>query len=131
MSDVSLEAESGKTSAEDPQQDCEADKAKESLRENLAPASVDSSRNGEDAEDAMYDIDINSDEDRAGSCEKDFQEQKEGSLNVSAVSGSAGEEAKHRVELSKTPERNGDSNYETKVIFIFMWRNQPALSLPL
>lgn len=121
MSDVSLEAESGKTSAEDPQQDCEADKAKESLREeDLAAESVDSSRGGEDTEDVMYDIDINSDEDRAGCREKNFQEQSEGSLKVSSVPGSAGEEAKHRVELSKTPERNGDSDCETKVIFIFM-----------
>ncbi|XP_013855378.1 arfaptin-1 [Austrofundulus limnaeus] len=112
MSDVSLEAEAGQTSAEDPQQDCEADKAKESLREDLTPESVDSSRGGEDTEDAMYDIDINSDDDRAAACEKDFQEQNEGSLKVSAVS--AGEEAKHRVELSETPERNGDSNDENK-----------------
>lgn len=127
MSDVSLEAESGTTSAEDPQQDCEeADKAKESLSEDLTPESVDSSRDAEDREDVLYDIDIDSDEDRVGSPEKDVQD--EGSQSVSAVSGSVGKEAKHRVESSETPEENGDSRSETKVIFTVELKNQrPAL----
>ncbi|XP_037546221.1 arfaptin-1 [Nematolebias whitei] len=113
MSDISLEAESGTTSAEDPQQDCEeADKAKESLSGDLTPESVDSSRDAEDREDVLYDIDINSDEDRAGSPEKDVQ--GEGSQSVSAVSGSVGKEAKHRVESSETPEGTGKSRSETK-----------------
>lgn len=118
MSDVSLEAESGKTSAEDPQQDGEeAGKAKESLSEDLTPESVDGSRDAEDREDVLYDVDINSDEDHAGSPEKDAQEQYERSPSVSVVSGSVGKEAKHRVESSVTPEGNGVSHSETKVTF--------------
>ncbi|XP_017263282.1 arfaptin-1 isoform X2 [Kryptolebias marmoratus] len=110
MSDVSLEAESGKASAEDPQQDCEeAEKAKESLSEDLPPQGVDSSGGGEDREDVMYDIDINSDEDQAGPRKKDVQEQGEGSRSISV-----GEDAKRHVESTETPGGNGDSCSETK-----------------
>ncbi|MEQ2167233.1 hypothetical protein GOODEAATRI_001992 [Goodea atripinnis] len=132
MSEVSLEAESGKTSAEDPQKDCEeADKAEDSLSEDVTSEIVDSSRGGEDTADVLYEINIDSDEENAESCDKGVQEKDEGTRRGNVVSNSVGSKAKCQVESTETPQRNGDSLSEIKVIFTFIFENQPFLALPL
>ncbi|XP_054912501.1 arfaptin-1 isoform X2 [Poeciliopsis prolifica] len=115
MSEVSLEAESGKTSAEDPQRDCEeAEETEESLSEDVPPEVAPSSRGGEDKADVLYEIDINSDEETAESCSKDAQVQDEGPLSGTVVSSRVGSRAKLQVESAGTPKGNGDSLSETK-----------------
>ncbi|MEQ2219981.1 hypothetical protein ILYODFUR_000658, partial [Ilyodon furcidens] len=115
MSEVSLEAESGKTSAEDPQKDCEeADKAEDSLSEDVTPEIVDSSRGGEDTADVLYEINIDSDEENAESCDKGVQEKDEGTRRGNVVSNSVGSKAKCQGESTETPQRNGDSLSEIK-----------------
>ncbi|KAF7223510.1 arfaptin-1 isoform X2 [Nothobranchius furzeri] len=109
MSEVSLEAESGKTSAEDPQQECEeADKAKESLSEDPTPKSVDSSAGGEDRADVLYDVDINSNEDD----EKDVQVLVGAHGVGSGRVGSGGMEA--RLRAAETPVGNRESPSDAK-----------------
>lgn len=117
MSEVSLETESGKTSPEDPQMDCEeADKEKEGLSEDLKQESANDSSGGEDTADVMYEINID-DEENAEVRDKDVQEEDEGAQNKSVVSvASGGHETKH-VETTETPEENGDSHPENKVTF--------------
>lgn len=121
MSEVSLEAESGKTSAEDPQRDCEeADETEESLSEDVPPEVAPSSRGGEDKADVLYEIDINSDEETAESRSKDAQVQDEGPLSGTVASSRVGSGAKLQAESAGTPKGNGDSLSETKVIFIYI-----------
>ncbi|XP_031585650.1 arfaptin-1 isoform X2 [Oreochromis aureus] len=117
MSEVSLEAESGKTSSEEPQMDCEEDgKAEESLSKELKQESVDSSSVRED--DVMYDIDINSDEENAESSNRKGQkEHDEGIQSETLASGRVadrGHGTKHSVETAETPEESGDTRTETK-----------------
>ncbi|KAM4595066.1 arfaptin-1 [Fundulus diaphanus] len=108
MSEVSLEAESGKTSAEEPQKDCEeTERAEESLSEDVTPEGVDSGRGGEDKADVLYEININSDEENAESRDK-----AEGARPGSGGSSSVGSEAKPQGESAETP--NGDSLSEAK-----------------
>ncbi|XP_023189439.1 arfaptin-1 isoform X2 [Xiphophorus maculatus] len=115
MSEVSLEAESGKTSAEDPQRDCEeADETEESLSEDVPPEVAPSSRGGEDKADVLYEIDINSDEETAESHSKDAQVQDEGPLSGTVASSRVGSGAKLQAESARTPKGNGDSLSETK-----------------
>ncbi|XP_047222083.1 arfaptin-1 isoform X2 [Girardinichthys multiradiatus] len=115
MSEVSLKAESGKTSAEDPQKDCEeADKAEDSLSEDVTPEIIDSSRGGEDTADVLYEINIDSDEENAESCDKGVQEKDEGTRRGNVVSNSVGSKAKCQGESTETPQRNGDSLSEIK-----------------
>uniref|UniRef100_A0A3P8RQY0 ADP-ribosylation factor interacting protein 1 (arfaptin 1) n=1 Tax=Amphiprion percula TaxID=161767 RepID=A0A3P8RQY0_AMPPE len=118
MSEVSLEAESGKTSAEDPQMDCEeADKAEESLSEELKEESVDSSGGGDDKADVLYDVDIDSDEEKAEVSDKDAKEEDGGIQSENGVSDSVdnGEDkTEHHVERAETPEESEDSHTETK-----------------
>ncbi|KAM4750642.1 arfaptin-1 isoform 2-T4 [Anableps anableps] len=113
MSEVSLEAVSGKTSAEDPQKDCEeADKTEESLSEDVTPEIVPSSGEGENKADVLYEININSDEDNTESCSKDVQAKDEGARLGNVVSSRVGSEAKPQGKSTETPQGNGDS--ETK-----------------
>lgn len=134
MSEVSLEAESGKTSAEDSQMDFEeADKAEESLREDVKQASVDNSRGRNDRDDVLYDIDIDSTEENAENGDKAIQKEDEGIQRESVVKTCSGSDAAHmsdsvengghetnrHVETAETPEEGGDSRTETKVIFTF------------
>lgn len=117
MSEVSLEAESGKTSSEEPQMDCEEDgKAEESLSKELKQESVDSSSVRED--DVMYDIDINSDEENAESSNRKGQEaHDEGIQSETLASGRVadrGHETKRSVETAETPQESGDTHTETK-----------------
>lgn len=143
MSEVSLEAESRKTSAEDPQMDCEeeADKAEESLSEDVKQESVDTSRGGDGRDEVLYDINIDSAEENSENGDKDVQKEDVRSESVvtrsdrdaalvsdSVVNG--GREADHHVERAETPEESGDSHTETKVIFTFTLDNQPLLVLP-
>ncbi|XP_039879673.1 arfaptin-1 isoform X1 [Simochromis diagramma] len=117
MSEVSLEAESGKTSSEEPQMDCEEDgKAEESLSKELKQESVDSSSVRED--DVMYDIDINSDEENAESSNRKGQKpHDEGIQSETLASGRVGDrghETKRSVETAETPQESGDTHTETK-----------------
>ncbi|XP_031158148.1 arfaptin-1 isoform X2 [Sander lucioperca] len=129
MSEVSLEAESGKTSAEDSQMDFEeADKAEESLREDVKQASVDNSRGRNDRDDVLYDIDIDSTEENAENGDKAIQKEDEGIQRESVVKTCSGSDAAHmsdsvengghetnrHVETAETPEEGGDSRTETK-----------------
>ncbi|XP_043969700.1 arfaptin-1 isoform X2 [Gambusia affinis] len=115
MSEVSLEAESGTTSAEDPQRYCEeADETEKSLSEDVPPEVAPSSRGGEDKADVLYEIDINSDEETGESCSKDAQVQDEGPLSGSVASSRVGSGAKLQAESAGTPKENGDSLSETK-----------------
>ncbi|XP_051801756.1 arfaptin-1 isoform X2 [Acanthochromis polyacanthus] len=118
MSEVSLEAESGKTSAEDPQMDCEeADKAEESLSEELKEESADSSQAADDKADVLYDINIDSDEEKAEASDKDVKEEDEGIQSENGVSGSVdnGEhETEHHAERAETPAESEDSHTETQ-----------------
>lgn len=143
MSEVSLEAESGKTSTEDPQMDCkEADETEESLNEGVVQESVDTSRGKDGSDEVLYDIDIDSAEEHSEHSDKDVQKEDEGIQSESAVTCSDGDaaaahmtgsvdngghETNHQVE---TPEESGDSRTETKVIFTFTLGNQPLLVLP-
>ncbi|XP_041838827.1 arfaptin-1 isoform X3 [Melanotaenia boesemani] len=116
MSEVSLEAESAKASAEDPQKDCEA--AEESLSKDVKQESADNSNGGENKADVLYDVNIDSDEENAESSSKDVQEKNEGTHNENRLSDSVdsrGQEAKHHVETTETPEESGDFHLETKV----------------
>nr|XP_046274082.1 arfaptin-1 isoform X3 [Scatophagus argus] len=121
MSEVSLEAESGRTSAEDPQMDCEeeADKAEESLSEDVKQESVDNNRGGYDRDEVMYDIDINSE-----NSDKDVQEEDDGIQSKSVVTCGDGDAA-HKADSvdneahetnhhAETPEESGDLRTETK-----------------
>ncbi|XP_069545862.1 arfaptin-1 isoform X1 [Brachyistius frenatus] len=114
MSEVSVDAESGRTSAEDPQLDCEeADKAEENLSEVDKQESVDDSM-GNDEEDegaeVLYDVDINSDEENAESSGKDVP----GEHEVSGSVDKGEHETGHHVETTEVPEESGDSHTETK-----------------
>ncbi|XP_015232852.1 PREDICTED: arfaptin-1 isoform X2 [Cyprinodon variegatus] len=111
MSEVSLEAESGKTSAEDPQMECEeTDKAEESLNDDATPEIVDSSRKGEEKADVLYEININSDEENTESCDKEMDK----GTRAGNVSSSVGSKAKHQGESAETSKGSGDSLSETK-----------------
>ena len=138
MSEVSLEAESRNTSAEDPQMDCEeeADKAEESLSEDVKQESVDNSREVEDRDEVLYDIDIDSASENAENSGEDVQEEDEGVKSESVVTHSDSDaahvsdsvddgrhETNHHVETAETPEESGDSHTETKVIFKFTLYN--------
>ncbi len=146
MSEVSLEAESRKTSAEDPQLDSEedADKAEESLSEDVKEEeSVDNSRGGDGRDEVLYDIDIDSAEENAENSDSDVQKEDEGIQSGSVVTCSDSDaahmpdsvengkhETNHHVETAETPEESGDSHTETKVIFTFTLDNQPLLAFP-
>ncbi|XP_047435003.1 arfaptin-1 isoform X1 [Mugil cephalus] len=115
MSEVSLEAESGKTSAETPQMDCEnAEKAEESLSEDLEQDSVDNSGGRGDKTDVMYDIDIDGNEDEAEAGGKDVLKEDGGIERENVLAGSVDNgirETTRHVERAKAPE---DNHSETK-----------------
>ncbi|KAM6940565.1 arfaptin-1 isoform 1-T1 [Xenentodon cancila] len=117
MSEVSVETESGRISAEDPQVDCgESDTEKESLSEDLKQESINGSSGGEETADVLFEININSDEENTKFRDKDVQEEDEGSPNEKAASvASGGHEIKQHVKTTDAPEENGDSVSETKV----------------
>uniref|UniRef100_A0A3Q3VU14 AH domain-containing protein n=1 Tax=Mola mola TaxID=94237 RepID=A0A3Q3VU14_MOLML len=131
MSEVSLVAESVKTSAEDPQVDCEEEavRPEKSLSEDVKEGSVGSGRGGDDADEVMYDIDIDSTEENAQSSDTDVEKVNEGSQsecvlapacsgsNAAHMSGSAdsgGHETNHHAETPEAPEERGESHTETQ-----------------
>ncbi|XP_071770577.1 arfaptin-1 isoform X2 [Centroberyx gerrardi] len=135
MSEVSLEAESGKTSAEDLQMDCkEADKTEESLSEDVKQENVDDYSEGDDRDEVLYDIDIDSVNDDVEETDQDVEKGDEGvqesesevthsegnaeySGDAAHMTGSVddGENGTdHHIETTETPEENGDSRTQTK-----------------
>ncbi|KAM7008746.1 arfaptin-1 isoform 1-T1 [Tautogolabrus adspersus] len=129
MSEVSLEAESGKTSAEDPRVDYEEDeKAEEGLKLEIKQEILDdSSGGGDDRDEALYDVDIDSPEDCAEDSDRDVEEQDEGVQIESEVTCRDGDatqvldsvesgeqETNHQVERADTPEESGEPPTETK-----------------
>nr|XP_020469994.1 arfaptin-1 isoform X2 [Monopterus albus] len=120
MSEVSLEAELGKTSAEDAQLDCEdADEVKENLSEDVEQESVDNSRDEDVGDEVLDDVDIDSVEENAEISGKDVQEedediQSEGDGVAAHTPGSV-DNGGHQTNLHvETPEENGDSLIEAK-----------------
>ncbi|KAM9769571.1 arfaptin-1 isoform 1-T2 [Menidia menidia] len=116
MSEVSLEVEAEKASAEDPQMDCEeADKAEGSLSEDQRQESADGSDGGEAVADVLYDININSDEESAESSDKDVRQEGRGAKSaLSRGVDAGGHEAKRPAEMTEAPEESGESHSETQ-----------------
>lgn len=142
MSEVSLEAQSGKTSGEDPQLDCEQDKeaniAEERLSEDVKQESVDGSMGGDDGDEVMYEIDIDSTEENVETSDKDIREVDRGSQServVTCIDGEAAHmsgsvdngahETDRHAERAEAPGDSGEAHTETKVIFSFTLDNQP------
>lgn len=134
MSEVGLETESGKTSAEDPQMDFkETDEADECLSEGVSEENEGHSLGREASDDVLCDIDINSTEENTdNSDQEDVQEEDEGIQSMGVVMCSDGgstrasgsvdngeHETNHQVEPAETPEECGDSHTQTKVMFTF------------
>ncbi|XP_028258161.1 arfaptin-1 isoform X1 [Parambassis ranga] len=106
MSEVSLEAESGKNSADDPQLDCEVE---ESLSEDVEEKPVES--------EVLYDVDIDSDEGYTETSDKDAQREDERDQKEDVVSGSVddgGHGREHHADTAETPEKTRDSHTEAK-----------------
>lgn len=115
MSEVSLEAESGKTSAEDPQVDCEdADKVEEGFSEDVKVESADNNSGRDVSDDVMYDIDIDSAEENTENSDKDVKKEDEGTQNKSVVMCRDGSVDNRGQD---TPEESGDSQTGAKVTF--------------
>ncbi|XP_034544334.1 arfaptin-1 isoform X2 [Notolabrus celidotus] len=133
MSEVSLEADSGKTSAEDPQVDYEEDgRAEESLSEGVKQENVDDSSGGDDRDEELYDIDIDTPEECAQDSDRDVEEKVEEDEGVQIESEvtyrdddaatqvtdrveSGEQEMNHHVERAETPAEREEPHTETKV----------------
>lgn len=134
MSEVSLEAQSGKTSADDPQVDCEnADKAEESFSEDVKLKSADNDRGRVVSDEVMYDIDINSTEENSENCDRDVQKEYEGAQSERVVTCSDGDPARGSGSIGngiqEASEESGDTRTEAKVMFTVILVNQPLLAL--
>ncbi|XP_040041646.1 arfaptin-1 isoform X2 [Gasterosteus aculeatus] len=122
MSEVSLEAESGKTSAEDSQMDCERDeKSEEGWSDREEQESVDDSRQGGDTDEVLYDIDIDSAGENGdeATLEEDegVQRASAAPLGAARMSDSVENEGQgiiRHVEAAETPLESGGSRTETK-----------------
>lgn len=132
MAEVSLEAESGKPSGEDPQLDSEVEKeenelAEETFTEDRKQESVDSNVGGDDPDGAMDEIDIDGTEDNIETSDQRMQEVDLGSQSESVVtyddseaarsSGSVdngGLEAERHAERAEAPEESGEADAATK-----------------
>lgn len=140
MSEVSLEAESGKTSGEDPQLDIEVEEdedevAEERLTDDVKQASVDSDVGGDDLDGVMYEIDIDSTEDNRETSDKEVdrgsQREHVGTCDdgeatrMSSSVDNGGLEAERHAERAEAPEESGEADAETKVIFSLILNNQP------
>lgn len=125
-SEVSPEAELGKTSAKHPQGDCL--EAEEVLNEDVKEESVDGSK--EDAEDdEMYDIDIDTDDEHTERKDQDVRREdgvswsghKEACSAAARMSGSVDDE-EHRIKReAEAPEDREESHTELKVMFLSFW----------
>lgn len=143
MSKVSLEAESGKTSGEDPRLDIEVEEeadevAEESLTGDVKQESVDSEVGGGDLHGEMYEIAIDSNDDKRETSDKDMQEVDQDSQREHAVTCDDGEaarmsgsvdngglEAERHAERAEAPEESGEADAETKVMFYLILDSQP------
>ncbi|XP_075889996.1 arfaptin-1 isoform X2 [Nelusetta ayraudi] len=129
MSEVSLEAESGKTSGEDPQLDIEVEEdedevAEERLTDDVKQASVDSDVGGDDLDGVMYEIDIDSTEDNRETSDKEVdrgsQREHVGTCDdgeatrMSSSVDNGGLEAERHAERAEAPEESGEADAETK-----------------
>lgn len=127
-SEVSPEAELGKTSAKHPRVDCV--KAEETLNEDVKEESVDGSRaDGED--EVMYDIDINCDDENAERRDRDVR--REGKVSRSGheeacsdtgaarMSGSVDDKELRIKQEAEAPEEREESHTELKVMFPLTW----------
>lgn len=150
MSEVSLEAQSGKTSGEDPQLDCEEEEedkeaniAVERLSEDVKQESVDGSMGGDDGDEVMYEIDIDSAEENVETSDNDIREVDQGSQSEHVVTCDDGEaahmsggvdngahETDRHAERAEAPEDSGEAHTEAKVIFSFTLDNQPLQAAP-
>lgn len=130
-SEVSPEAELGKTSAKHPQGDCL--EAEEVLNEDVKEESVDGSK--EDAEDdEMYDIDIDTDDEHTERKDQDVRREdgvswsghKEACSAAARMSGSVDDE-EHRIKReAEAPEDREESHTELKVMFLSFWMILPG-----
>ncbi|KAM4604261.1 arfaptin-1 isoform 2-T2 [Polymixia lowei] len=134
MSELSLEAESGKTAAKDLQMDCkEADKTEESLSVDLKDENADYyDRAGVGGDEVLYDSDVHSVEDdveksdevQKGHEDVQYEIELTGSDEDVECSGDAvhmtgsvedgGHGTNHHAKTAETPEGNGDSPTQTK-----------------
>ncbi|XP_023813935.2 arfaptin-1 isoform X1 [Oryzias latipes] len=110
MSEVSVEAGSGKASAEDPRVDFE-EVEKEGLSED--GGNRHDSGGGKDRADEMYEVDINSDGENAGVRGSGGQEDKD-AQNDKVASGGVGSGELEAKGHRETPEENGDSHSDVK-----------------
>uniref|UniRef100_A0A3P9M968 ADP-ribosylation factor interacting protein 1 (arfaptin 1) n=1 Tax=Oryzias latipes TaxID=8090 RepID=A0A3P9M968_ORYLA len=110
MSEVSVEAGSGKASAEDPRVDLK-EVEKEGLSED--GGNTHDSGGGKDRADEMYEVDINSDGENAGVRGSGGQEDKD-AQNDKVASGGVGSGELEAKGHRETPEENGDSHSDVK-----------------
>ncbi|XP_062244798.1 arfaptin-1 isoform X2 [Platichthys flesus] len=121
MSEVSLEADSGRTSAENPQMESEeTDKAEESLSEDVRQERVDDSRGRACTDEVLYDIPIDSGEENAEKSDEDFRKEcvvthRDADAAHESVSvDTGGHGTNHHGETAEAPEESRDSDTETK-----------------
>lgn len=135
-SEVSPEAELGKTSAKHPRVDCV--EAEETLNEDVKEESVGSSRaDGED--EVMYDIDINSDGENTERRDRDVRKGGEVSrsghkeacseTDAACMSGSVDDEELGIKQEAEAPEEGEELHTELKVMFALTW-TVPLCSVP-
>lgn len=125
-SEVSPKADLGKTSGKPSQVDCvkEVDKAGETLDEDIKEEGEDSSTGGDGADEVMYDIDIDSDNEKTGRRDRDIQKEGEASSHEEAcsdngaacMSGSVDDEGHGIKQQAEAPEEREESHTEPKVM---------------
>lgn len=129
-SEVSPQAELGKTSAKHIQVDCvkEANEAEDTLNEDdEKEESLDSSRGVDGEDEVMYDIDIHTDDENAERSGGDVRRQDEVSWNgheeacgdpdAACMSGSVDDEGHRNKQQDEAPEEREESHTESKVMF--------------
>lgn len=137
MSEINLEAESGKTSGEDPQLDSKVEE--ERLADDVRQESVDGNLGEDDPDGAMYEIDIDSAEDSIETSFKGLRGSDKGgepvltcedgeAARTSSSVDNGGLEADRHAE--RAPEESGEAHAETKVIFSLILDNQPFQAAP-
>lgn len=125
-SEVSPEAELGKTSAKHPQVDC-VKEAEETLNEDEKEDSVGSSRRVDGEDEVMYDIDIETDDENAEGSVGDVRREEEVSWSdhekarsdpdAACMSGSVDDEGHRIKQRAEAPEEREESHTESKVMF--------------
>lgn len=136
-SEVSPEAELGKTSAKHPPVVC-VKEAEETLNEDEKEESVDSSRGADGEDEVMYDIGIDTDDENAEGSDGDVRREDEVSWSgheeacsdpdAACMSGSVDDEGHRIKQQAEAPEQREESRTESKVIFQLVL-DGPALSV--